>query len=117
MMQNNQQTNQSVNVAFFWSQRSNKRRIAIMTLSLFFTDSLMIMLDLNSIPKFDQTTAALSFQEMKTPLLMSLPNSLATTHQQSNSGSIFVSQYCKIQRPYGVKLQSQIFRLTLNVSP
>ena len=48
---------------------------------------------------------------------MSLPNSLATTHQQSNSGSIFVSQYCKIQRPYGVKLQSQIFRLTLNVSP
>ena len=48
---------------------------------------------------------------------MSLPNSLATTHQQSNSGSIFVSQYCKIQRPYGVKLQSRIFRLTLNVSP
>ena len=57
------------------------------------------------------------FQEMKTPPLTSLPNSLATTHKQSNSGSIFVSQYCKIQRLYGVKLQSQIFFLTLNVSP
>ena len=57
------------------------------------------------------------FQEMKTPPLTSLPNSLATTHKQSNSGSIFVSQYCKIQRLYGVKLQCQIFFLTLNVSP
>ena len=59
------------------------------SITFFFTDSLMIMQDLNSIPKFDQTSAALSFQEMKTPPLTSLPNSLAKTHKVTQAQYLY----------------------------